>query len=103
MAVYYVDPLLGRDDNEGTSADVPKQSYEKLTLLPGDTVLFKRGMLYRGALKMIGGADNAPITYGAYGEGEMPTFCGSTDVSDEADWAETDKKNLSVFFIDLIS
>jgi hypothetical protein len=94
MSFYYVDPVLGKDTNDGSSCDTPRQSYEKLALLPGDTVLFKRGMLYRGALKMIGGADNAPITYGAYGEGEMPTFCGSVDLSDESCWESTERENV---------
>jgi hypothetical protein len=34
------------------------------------------------------------VSYGSYGEGELPTFCGSTDVSDEKDWVETATPNV---------
>ena len=94
MSVYYVDRILGNDANDGMSASTPKQNYEKIALLPGDTLLFKRNTLYRGALKMTGGTEDAPITYGAYGEGELPIFCGSVDLSDASCWAPTECENI---------
>lgn len=59
--------------------------YKKLDLKTGDTVLFKRGMFVRGKLENISG-----VNYGAYGEGENPTFCGSHDLGDESLWEEVE-------------
>ncbi len=88
MAVYYIDPVNGNDGAEGLCPDCAKKDYEKLSILPGDTVLFKRGSVYRDKLRSVGGTEEAPVTYGAYGEGESPVFCGSVDVSSPADWEE---------------
>ncbi len=60
-------------------------NYKKLNLHAGDTVLFQRGMFVRGKLENVEGVD-----YGAYGEGENPTFCGSHDLSDKNFWQETE-------------
>ena len=43
MAVYYIDPLLGREDAAGLSECDPKTDWRGLALLPGDTVLLRRG------------------------------------------------------------
>ena len=94
MSVYYVDPISGNDAATGLSPDTAKKNHETLTLLPGDSLLFKRGMLYRGVLKMTGGAEGNPITYGAYGDGEMPIFCGSVDLSDASCWESTERENV---------
>lgn len=59
------------------------ENYKKLNLKNGDTVLFKRGMFVRGKLENIEGVD-----YGAYGDGDKPTFCGSHDLSDKSAWKE---------------
>ena len=89
MAVYYIDFVNGNDENDGLSAENARKSYQNIDAQAGDSILFKRGSFVRNKLNAISG-----VHYGAYGEGEMPTFCGSTDVSDKADWAETDKKNV---------
>ncbi len=61
------------------------EDYTKLDLKEGDTVLFKRGSFIRDRLYNKNG-----VSYGAYGEGENPTFCGSVDIKNEL-WKETEK------------
>ncbi len=86
---YYIDLLHGSPDAPGTCPDCARLTYRDLNLAPGDTVLFKRGTFVRDILTRKPGAKDQPITYGAYGEGENPVFCGSVDVSDPALWKET--------------
>ncbi len=94
MAVYYVDKNNGSDTNDGLTPKRALKNYKQIHLTSGDTVLFCRGSFYREMLCICGGEQNAPITYGAYGEGEAPTFCGSTDVSKESDWEQTERENV---------
>lgn len=89
MAVYYVDNKNGSDENDGLSPEKAVKDYLKLQIKSGDKVLFRRGSFYRDNLFTVAG-----VTYGAYGEGEKPTFCGSTDVSAESDWVKTDNENV---------
>lgn len=91
MAVYYIDNVAGKAENDGKSPEFPLNTNIGLKVSPGDSVLFKRGSLIRGALNNVEGEEGNPITYGAYGEGENPIFCGSEDVSSESDWTETEK------------
>ena len=70
----------------GTSAAQPRLTHRDLNIQPGDTVLFTRGSLIRGALGNVQGTEGNPVTYGAYGEGENPAFSGSVDVSREENW-----------------
>ncbi len=88
MAIYYIDPVNGCDKNTGLSPACAGKDYKALSILPGDTVLFRRGSVYREKLCTVGGTKEAPVTYGAYGEGPKPVFCGSTDVSRPEDWEE---------------
>ena len=88
MPVYYIDNLNGHDTNDGLSPENAKKDHTIIDVRPGDTLLFKRGTMHRGALKTWAGAEGAWVTYGAYGEGELPIFCGSTDVSKPSDWVE---------------
>ena len=50
MATYYIDPVGGSASADGTSAANPRLTHRDLAIQPGDTVLFKRGSLIRGAL-----------------------------------------------------
>ncbi len=59
--------------------------YKNLNLKEGDTVLFKRGTFIRDRLYNKNG-----VSYGAYDEGENPTFCGSVDLKNDL-WEETEK------------
>lgn len=59
--------------------------YKSLDLKAGDTVLFKRGTFIRDRLY-----NKSGVSYGAYGEGENPTFCGSVDLKNGF-WREKEK------------
>lgn len=88
MAVYYIDPASGNNLNNGLSELSPLKTNEGLELKAGDSVLYKRGSFIRGYLNNVSGEEGKPITYGAYGEGEKPVFCGSVSLSDKALWTE---------------
>ncbi len=88
MAIYYIDCANGNDSLDGLTPKTAKKSYRSLTVLPGDSLLFKRGTVHHEQLLTVAGDENAPVTYGAYGEGERPIFCSSTDLSCENDWKE---------------
>jgi len=87
--IYYIDHINGNDAFDGLSPEKARKSYTDIIVQAGDTVLFKRGSFYRDKLYAV-----KEVSYGAYGEGELPTFCGSTDVSDIKDWIPTDRKNV---------
>lgn len=78
---FYLDGRNGSDRNRGTSRTEAFQSpaaLRSLVLHPGDRVLFRRGCVFRGALRFRGsGTEEAPIVLGAYGEGAMPEILGS--------------------------
>ena len=91
MATYYIDFDLGLSQNDGLSESAPAGSLSDIKIVPGDTVLFKRGTLYRGALDAVSGEKGKCVNYGAYGEGENPTFSGSVDISSPDLWKEEEK------------
>ena len=85
---YYIDVHAGAPASDGLTPETARRDYRDLTLLPGDKVLFKRGSFIRDSLYRKPGTPENYITYGAYGEGEAPVFCGSQDVHDPALWEE---------------
>lgn len=87
--VYYIDVHGGDAAANGLTPERARRTYRDLPLQPGDSVLFRRGSYIRDSLYRKAGTPEQPITYGAYGEGDAPVFCGSTDVSDSALWQET--------------
>ncbi len=91
MAVYYIDPKTGDNRNSGLDEQHAKANDRELSLLPGDAVLYRRGSLIRDVMHNQCGAPGRPITYSAYGEGEPPTFCGSTAADDPAKWREEEE------------
>lgn len=91
--IYYVDSENGNDENNGLSADTPFKTISRaneVTLYPGDSMLFKRGSSWRAAedayIKVQGGSEAGYITYGAYGEGDLPMIIGSIEANDPSDW-----------------
>lgn len=89
-AVYYVS-AGGDDANDGTAPERAWQTLARVNaadLKPGDSVLFKRGDVWRGQLLPKSGQEGAPITYAAYGEGDKPLFLGSVAMSRPEDWAQ---------------
>ena len=88
MAVYYIDPLRGSERGDGLSPKAPKKSIKGIAVQPGDTIRFACDRVYREALQLVGGEAENPVTYTSYGDGPMPIFCGSEDISDPACWVE---------------
>lgn len=93
--VYYVDCENGSDDNDGLSPETALRGIDGIEFLntnPGDTILFKRGQIFRGCLH-----PRKYVTYSAYGEGPKPIFCNAIDASDPNDWVKTDAENVWMF------
>lgn len=78
--VYYVDSVAGLDTNTGTAIDKPWKTVAKVNatgLVAGDQVLFKRGGVWTETLTPAGsGTASQPITFGAYGSGNVPELSG---------------------------
>ena len=89
MKTYYIDRVLGNDSLDGLSPETARMNYTDIALEAGDKVLFKCGSFYRDKLYALNN-----VYYGAYGEGDKPTFCGSTDISAAEDWIETARENI---------
>ena len=75
---YYVDCSGGNDSNLGVQ---PTQAWQSLgranasTLLPGDSLLLKRGCTWTGSLTLKwSGTATAPILVSAYGSGPLPAI-----------------------------
>ena len=74
---YYVDPSSTMSISNGTITNPWKTMSQvntgTINLLPGDSVLFKRGQTILGRLIVpASGTASAPIVYSAYGTGNMP-------------------------------
>ena len=99
-ATYYVDNENGNDDNAGTSEKTAWKSIGKVNqfaLKPGDSVLFRRGGLWRGGVQCQPGEKGKPITYSTYGKGNRPVMMGSVPLDKESDWNKVpDSDNLWV-------
>ncbi len=86
---YYIDPSAGDDTHSGLSPSTPWKSVIKLnnsTLGPGDSVLFKRGSVFRDRIEAESGTAQGFIRYGAYGTGSKPLFLGSVSATNVSDW-----------------
>lgn len=91
MADYYIDSLTGIDENDGKSPSSPLPSHTGISLLPGDTVYFRRGSEYHCGIFSPSGEKDKPITFKTYGEGPAPKFFGSKNCSGKWLWEETQK------------
>ena len=74
---YYVNPLTGKDENDGLHEDrafATLFAVNRLALAPGDTVLLRRGCRIEKQFLQLqcSGTEGSPITIGAYGEGCAP-------------------------------
>ncbi len=83
---YYISSS-GNDANNGLSSSTPWKTIAKVnssfsTLKPGDRILFNRGDVFYGSLKISkSGLAGSPITISAYGAGAKPIITGFTMVS----------------------
>jgi hypothetical protein len=88
-SVYYVDSSNGNDAAAGRT---PSEAWRTLSrvneaeLLPGDSVLFRRGGVFRGQLIPVSGSEAGDVVYGAYGSGAKPRLLGSVSKSAVSDW-----------------
>ncbi len=81
-ATYYVDSAAGNNANNGTSEATAWKTFDKLNqalhsnsiIKPGDTVLLKRGSVWRDTLALFNtrGSANQPIVVDAYGSATDP-------------------------------
>ena len=86
---YYIDATRGNDANDGRRTQKAWKSIgkvNKVKFVPGDSVLFKRGEIFRGNLVPVSGSDMGSITYGAYGSGRKPKILGSIEKNSPSDW-----------------
>ena len=78
QTTYFVNDLAGHDTNRGTSMNAAFRSIEKInqiSLLPGDSILFRCGGVWIGNLFPRGsGTKNKRIVIGAYGKGPIPVL-----------------------------
>ena len=89
--VFYIDSSQGSDSADGQSPQTAWRTLEKVNtapLQPGDSVLFRRGTLYRGCLSTVSGTEGRPVTYGVYGEGPKPIIQPSLDFNSPQPWTE---------------
>jgi hypothetical protein len=88
-ANYYVDATNGNDNNSGKTPEKAWQSIGKVNgvvLVAGDSVLFKRGEVFRGNLIPRSGSELGNITYSDYGTGNKPKILGSIQKNTLSDW-----------------
>jgi len=90
-AVPYHVAAAGSDAADGRSPETAWATLDRVNaaeLAPGDSVLFRRGDRWRGRLRARSGDETAPVTYGAYGEGEKPVLMGSVAKNRPEDWVD---------------
>lgn len=86
---YYV-RTGGNDASAGTSDAAAWATLTKvnsITFMPGDSILFRRGDVFRGSLYQTeNGTSSNWIYYGAYGVGPKPKILGAKNISSTSDW-----------------
>lgn len=77
----YVSSIDGDDTNTGLTSSSPLKTIDQINataLLPGDSILFRRGDKFIGELRPNGsGTEELPIVISAYGEGNLPVINGA--------------------------
>jgi len=78
---YYVDSVLGNDNNSGVSQAAPWKTLGRVSnfsFAPGSRILLKRGSVWREELNFpSSGVPGEPILLDAYGSGNAPVISGS--------------------------
>ena len=91
---YYINTTKGSNSNNGTNAATPWRTIQRINrqvLLPGDSVLFARGEIFRGHLKANSGIENHRVVYASYGSGSKPKLLGSIQRNKTSDWISISK------------
>jgi len=84
---YFISSSGDDQNNSGLSETSPWKTIDKVnsifaTLKPGDKILFKRGEIFFGTIKVSkSGTAGSPITIGSYGSGEKPVITGFNTVT----------------------
>ena len=86
---YYVDGISGNTGADGRTPETAVACWRELDMKPGDTVLFRRGSVFRDCLELPEGEPGRPLRCGAYGEGVRPVFMGSVSLAQPELWRET--------------
>lgn len=88
MASYFVHAELGNDGSSGTSPATPWKRISRVnsaSFLPGDTVYFARGCVWRETLTVPSSGDASGfVTFDAYGFGALPVLTGANAVENLA-------------------
>ncbi len=87
-ADYYVSNS-GEDDHPGTSPSKPWKTISKVNrsrFLPGDTIRFERGGIWREQLVPHSGSETGCVTYTSYGSGAKPLLLGSVEKNRTDGW-----------------
>lgn len=90
-ATYFVSVSTGSNTNDGRSPATPWRTIAKInatTFLPGDSLLFRRGEVWKDTLLLYfteSGTAEAPIYIGAYGEGPRPIITDITPLARSTD------------------
>jgi parallel beta-helix repeat protein len=80
QTTYYIDATSGNDSNNGLSPVSPWRSLTRINnsnLTNGDSVLFKRGEVYYGYLRIV----SSGISFASYGTGNKPVISGFTTLT----------------------
>ena len=94
---YYFSTKFGNDSYNSIQAQNPSTPWKTLIKLnsfffdinPGDSILFKRGEVFDGSIKISkSGTSMLPIVLGAYGKGAKPVINGLTTLTV---WTKIDK------------
>lgn len=94
QTTYYVDQSNGSDTANGTSQALAWKTISEVnahSFQPGDSILFKRGEVWRGeklSIEGIAGGNGNPITFGAFGIGAKPVI--SVLVEHQHSWVNVD-------------
>jgi gliding motility-associated-like protein len=100
---YYISAEGDDVANTGTSPASPWRTIEKVNLSmalfrPGDSVLFRRGDVFRGQINVTtSGSNGNPIVFGAYGEGAAPVISGGRRLTSR--WIQSGT-NPNIFYLD---
>jgi hypothetical protein len=75
-SVFFVDPTTGNDAADGLSPKTAWRTWGQFQAKaqPGSSLLLKRGCMFSLPLPLLGGTVDAPVIYGAYGEGAKPVL-----------------------------
>jgi parallel beta-helix repeat protein len=94
---YYVSSSTGNDGNNGLTAQTAVKTFKKIStfpLLPGDSILLKRGDKWNEKLKLQkSGSPERPITLDAYGTGKKPQITGITTI-DPKSWRQVGESGI---------